>query len=183
MQNKKLYITLAVLVVVIAAAAFVGGQLLTGGVNPLGRFSIGGNTMVIRNSEIIPAPELPKTRPDTQGFLVERKDNTVILQTVSMDIGGGGMVASEGGPITSQSGENGPQVEVVFTNNTIIYRDATEYPTPFTGEKVVVQQEVEKVTLDDLVSDTMLMVWGRKNGDRIIADVILYMRPVIRRAP
>lgn len=191
MQNKKLYITLAVLVVVVAVAAFVGGRLLNGGVSPLGLFPMGGGNVVSIKMEMTPAPELPTTRPDAQGSFVERKDNTIILQTFSMEMGRGGMVVSEGsggagrGPITNQSGEEGPQVEVVITNNTIIYRDATEFPPPFSGENVVVQQIVEEGTLDDLTSDSMVMVWGRKNGDRIIADMIVYSQPVVfkRDAP
>jgi len=74
---------------------------------------------------------------------------------------------------------------VVITNATIIDRDATEViPPSEINETQSVQQVVEEGTLDDLTSDSMIMVWGRKNGDRIIADVILYSRPVMfKRGP
>lgn len=173
MQNKKIYFVVAVVLIVVAIAAFVGGRLLNGGVNPLGMFPIGGggNSMPIEIN-MTPAPELPTTQPDTQGAFIERKDNTIIIQTFSMEAGGG--------PIVSQGGEQGPQMEVVITNETIIYRDATEMPAPSgVSESLVVQQVMEEGSLDDLTSDSMIMVWGRKSGDRIIADVILYSQPVL----
>jgi hypothetical protein len=104
-----------------------------------------------------------------------------------MEMGKGGVVVSEGsggngGPVTSGGpGDNdGPKVEVVITNETILYRDATEVVPPSAlNETTTIQQVVEEGTLDDLTSDSMVMVWGRKNGDRIIAEMIVYSQPVI----
>lgn len=187
MQNKKLYFILAVLVVVVAAAAFVGGRLLNGRAGPLGIFPMMGGGPVSFSIDMIPAPELPKTEPETRGTFVERKDNTIVIQESSMEMGKGGVVVQVGpgeggGPMTSGGpGDNdGPKVEVVVTNETIIYRDATEMiPPSEVNETQVIQQVVEEGTLDDLTSDSMVMVWGRKNGDRIIADMIVYSQPVI----
>jgi hypothetical protein len=195
MQNKKLYIIFSVLVVLVAAAAFVGGRLLNGGVGPLGLLPmLGGGGAVSLSIEMIPAPELPKTEPETRGSFVERKDNTIVIQESSMEMGKGGVVVQagpdgdNGGPMTSggPGGGDGPKVEVVITNETIIYRDATEMiPPSEINETQVIQQVVEEGTLDDLTSDSMIMFWGRKNGDRIIADMIVYSQPVIfkREAP
>jgi hypothetical protein len=47
------------------------------------------------------------------------------------------------------------------------------------GETQTVQQTVEESTLDHLNSQSMVTVWGRKSGDRIIADVLFYSNPVI----
>lgn len=188
MQTKKLYIILAVVVVVVAAAAFIGGRLLNGQAGPLGVFPMGGGGNTSFRIDMTPAPELPKTEPEARGSFVERRDNTIVIQTVSMEMGKGGVVVSigsggegGGGPITNQDGgEQGPKVEVVITNETVIYHDATEMPSPSeANESMIVQQTVEEGTLDDLTSDSMVMVWGRKNGDRIIADMILYTQPVV----
>jgi hypothetical protein len=189
MQNKKLYIILGAVVVLVAAAAFVGGRLLNGQAGPLGLFPMmgGGPGSVSIEVQMTPAPELPKTEPETRGSFVERKDNTIIVQTFSEEMGKGGVVVSTGssgeggGPMNNDNGGNkGPQVEVVITNETVIYRDVTEMPPPNEmSESVVVQQVVEEGTLDDLTADSMVMVWGRKNGDRIIADVIMYSQPVM----
>jgi hypothetical protein len=185
MQNKKLYFILTVVIVVVAVAAFVGGRMLNGQANPLGLFPIGNGQMVSIAINILPAPELPTTEPETRGMFVERKDNTIILQTVSMEMGKGGGVVVGGpgaGPVTNSDGgpdSVAPKVEVVVTNETIIYRDATEFNGKPPGENSTIQQKVEEGSLDDLQSQTMVMVWGRKNGDRIIADMIMYSNPVI----
>ena len=191
MQNKKVYFIMGAVLIVVAAAAFVGGRLLNGGVGPLGLFPMmGGEGAVSFSIDMIPASELPKTEPETRGVFVERKDNTIIIQEFSMEMGkGGGGVVVQAGPGENSSGpiasggpgaSNGPKVEVVITNETIIYRDATEMPPPSdVNETQVIQQVVEEGTLDDLTSDSMIMVWGRKNGDRIIADMIMYSQPVI----
>lgn len=187
MKNKKLYFILAVAIVLVAAAAFVGGRLLNGGVGPLGLFPIGGGGQFAVSINMIPAPELPKTEPEARGMFAERKDNTIVIRELSMEMGEGGVVVSEGsggngGPVTSGGpGDNdGPKVEVVITNETILYRDATEVVPPSAlNETTTIQQVVEEGTLDDLTSDSMVMVWGRKNGDRIIAEMIVYSQPVI----
>lgn len=185
MKNKKLYIILAVLVVFVAAAAFVGGRLLNGQAGPLGLFPLmGGGDRVSIMIEMVPAPELPKTEPTTRGTFAERKDNTIILREFSMEMGKGGIVVSTGpdSGLDSVGGSDSdaPKVEVVIPNETVIYRDATEMiPPSEVNETRVVQQVVEAGTLDDLTSNSMVMVWGRKNGDRIIADVIVYSQPVI----
>ncbi len=185
-MKNKLYIIFTLGIIVVAAAAFVGGRLLNGSVGPLGPFPMGGGNTVSIRIDMTPAPELPKTEPEARGTFVERTDNTIVLQTFSTEMGGGGIVVSEGpggtggGPITNQSGEQGPQVEIVITNETVIYRDATEMiPPSEINETQVVRQVVEEGTLDDLTSDSMIMIWGRKNGDRIIADVLVYSQPVI----
>jgi hypothetical protein len=194
MQNKKLYLILAVAIVIVAAAAFVGGRLLNGRAGSLGLFPMAGKRGTVSISiQMTPAPELPKTEPDARGTFIERKDNTIVIQTFSDEMGKGGVVlytgssGDGGGPAKSDGGGNqGPQVEVVVTGETVIYHDATEMPSPSEmSESTIVQQVVEKGSLDDLTSDSMLMVWGRKSGDRIIADVDMYSRPVVfmKKAP
>ena len=83
---------------------------------------------------------------------------------------------TSGGPTA-----DGPKVEVVVTSETLIYCDVTamSMEPPENNETTTVQQVVEPCTLDDLTSDTMLMVWGRKSGDRIIADVVVFSKPVM----
>lgn len=190
MQNKKLVIGLGILVLFVGAAAFVAGRMLNGKVNPLGMFGLGGKGgMMSVMVNVIPAEELPKTQPTVMGPFVERKDKTIFIQSVSLKAGGKGVVVSSGGGDVvagSPSDNGGPKVEVVITNETTIYRDTTQPgEPPSTGESQTIQQTVEEATLDDLSSQSMVMVWGRKTGDRIIADVLLYSNPVFfkRKGP
>jgi hypothetical protein len=72
---------------------------------------------------------------------------------------------------------SGVRVEVAVTGETRIYRDVTQFPAPVNGEIHNVQQAAEEGTLDDLNSDTFITVWGRRSGERIVAEVLFYSNP------
>lgn len=186
MQNKRLIIIMVVLVLVVGAAAFLAGRMLNGKVGPLGFFGLGGKgDMMSISINIVPAEELPKTPPEVRGLFVERKDNTIVVQSISLKAGGKGIVVEkgEGGEVSSSADlESGPKVEVVVTNETTIYRETTEIKEPPEGNQTI-QQTVEESTLDQLNSQSMVTVWGRKSGDRIIAEVLFYSNPVIFKRP
>jgi len=194
MQNKKLFIILGVVVVLVGAAAFVAGRLLNQGVGPMGLgLPLGkGGDMVSVSIQMEPASELPTTQPDVIGQFAERQDNTVIVSSMPMKAGGGGVVVSvnkddgdeDGGEEVAGSPMNndGPKVEVVVTSETVIYKDTTEPPAPSGGNQTV-QQTVAEGSLDDLTSNSFVTVWGRKSGDRIIADVLFYSQPVVFKRP
>lgn len=197
MQNKKLFIILGIVVIVVGAAAFVAGRLLNQGVGPMGFLGLplgkGGGPMSV-SIEMKPATELPRTQPSVVGQFSERKDNTVIVSSINMKAGGGGVVVSvqkenggddnesENSTVGSPADNSGPKVEVVVTKDTIIYKDTTESPDPSGGNQTV-QQTVGEGTLDDLTSNSFISVWGRKSGDRIIAEVLLYSQPVVFKRP
>ena len=153
MRSKKLYLMLVLAVVLVAVAAFVAGMLLNAA-------PTGGD----RVSNVTPAPEIPTTTPELSGLLVERKDKVVILQAVSFDAGSGWHLGDSNAPMDASSG---PQVEVVVTNETIIYRDDFEF------NRDSIQQTVEETTLDSIDAQMLITVWGRKNGERVIADILL----------
>ena len=194
--NKKKVITIlgaVAVVLLVAAAAFIGGRLLNKQQSPVGLLSLGGEGNVVSMAiEMIPAPELPTIAPEVTGTFVERKDNTIYVQTFSMEMGGGGVVVgssvegSSSGPSTDMvisNANTGPKVEVVVTNDTLIYTDVTPM-TMNPGEGTTkVQQVVERSNLDDITTQTMITVWGRKVGDRVIAEVIAYSNPIMIKAP
>ena len=168
MSNKKVYIIGGVAVLIIAVAAFFAARMMNSGVQGLNPFQMmGGNgDMMSFSISIIPAPELPTTQPEVVGLFQSRQDNTITVQSISM----GGM--SEGGGASADT----PQFEVVITNETLIYKETTVIGEPSSGEQTV-QQTVDEGSLDDLSSQTFITVWGRKNGDRIIAEVLFYSNP------
>lgn len=187
MQNKKLILVMGVFVLLVGAAAFLGGRMLNGQVGPLGFLGIGGrgDVMTVRVN-LIPAEELPKTPPEVTGLFVERKDKTIVIQSVSLNGGGGGMVVEKGGDGEVQivgGKSDGPEVEIVITNETTIYRETTEPAGPPSDGEETLQQTVEESTLDELNSQSMVMVWGRKSGDRIIAEVLFFSNPVMFKRP
>jgi hypothetical protein len=102
----------------------------------------------------------------------------VIVETVSLDAGVGG-IADNANPEASR----GPRVEVIVTVQTIVYRETTEFRNLVAGQAFSIQQTVEESTLDHLNPQSTVTVWGRKSGDRVIADVFLYMNPLMIRKP
>lgn len=191
MQNKKIWFILIPAILLVAAAAFVGGRLLNGQAGSLGFIPMGdGQMMTSVSFNMVPAPELPTTDPTLVGGFSERKDNTIFVKSFDFeggDVAGGVMVVSEGSSDGSSISESAvtnenpsPKTEVVITSDTKIYRDATDFNIDgSTSETQSIQQVVEAGSLDDLKSGSMVMVWGRKSGDRIIADVISYSNPVM----
>src|SRR5262245_41255096 len=91
MQNKKLYLTLGIVILLIGVTAFVAGRMLNGQVGTVGLDGPNGGRVSISINEITPAPELPTTRADVTGSFVERKDNTIVVQAVSFAVGVGGV--------------------------------------------------------------------------------------------
>ena len=173
MKNKKLILGVGVLVLLVSAVAFLAGRMLNRGVSPLGLFGPADDGI-----SILPAEELPKTQPEVEGLFVERQDNIILVET---DQPGGDGVS--GSPVGMGGG---PKFEVVVTTETILYRDTTQPPSrrPSGNDPRVLQQTVEEGTLDDLNnSQSLVMVWGRRSGDRIIAEVLMYSNPVYLQKP
>lgn len=161
--------------------------MLNNNVSPLGLFGLRGKEGVMEVSiNLIPAKELPMTPPEIIGLLAERKDNTIVVQSTSLKTGEPGMVVHKGedGAVSPSSNmDYGPRIEVVITNETMIYRDTTEIAKPTSSGTQTIRQTVEESTLNELNSQSEVTVWGRKSGDRIIAEVLLYSNPVTFQRP
>jgi hypothetical protein len=74
---------------------------------------------------------------------------------------------------------DGPEVEVVVTRDTMLYEEVTEQPTPDqfpeSGEMVIPQELQPLDSLpEDLGNNVELQVWGEQSGDRIIAGVFVF---------
>jgi len=178
MQNKKLIFILGALVLLVGVAAFVAGRMINGNVGTVGLGGPNGGRVSISLNDITPAPELPTTKADITGSFVERKDNAITVQAVSFGSGLGGVAGDA--PMDEDSGI---RVEVIVTAETMIYKDVTELPPPVNGEIHNLPQAADEGTLDDLNSQTFITVWGRRGGDRIIADVLFYSNPPMIKKP
>ncbi len=128
---------------------------------------------------ILPAPELPDEPAAAFGVLVNREDNTLLVGTGNIDL----EVDIEVNPETGQESTSliprtdGPQLEVVLTPDTIIYRDVTDLslaPDQESGEREVVQQVRLVDSADDVTGNLELEIWGERRGDRIVAAVLVY---------
>jgi hypothetical protein len=90
MQNKKLFIILGVAIILVGAVAFVAGRLLNQNVNPSGLNLPPGDRGQSVFVSVNPAPELPTTQPEVTGLFVKRRDNTIIVSSISLPAGDGG---------------------------------------------------------------------------------------------
>ena len=173
MPNKKLILVLSVLIISVGAAAFLAGRMLNRGDRLFDLFGGGGEGDGI---SILRAVELPATPAEVEGIFVERKDQIIIIEADRQDQSG-----AAGSPVGVGGGK---QEEVVITNETQIYHDTTEPPDrpPSGADSRVLQQTVENGTLEDLhTSSSLVMVWGRRNGDRVVADVLVYSDLIIQQ--
>ena len=189
-KSNRPYFIAGGLVLLLAVTAFVGMRYFTqrDGRGPSMRFGESGPALSISGGpggegaqtftlDITPAEELPKTEPESRGLFVERKDNSIFIGTGEVTV----MVsAGQGGAEPAVDADySGDKVEVVISNETIIYRDATELDPE--NPSATVQQVVELGSIDDLTPQSSITVWGRKVGDRIIADVIVFSSPFVFR--
>ena len=178
MQNQKLYIGLGIAILLIGIAAFVGGRMLNAGVGTVGLGGPNGGRVSISINDITPAPELPITQADITGLFVERNNNAIIVLANSFGPGIGGLSGD-----SPMGEESGIKVEIVVTVETIIYKDVTQIPAPVNGEIHNMQQAVDAGTLEDLNTQSFITVWGRRSGDRIVADVLFYSNPQSIKKP
>jgi hypothetical protein len=155
------------LIILLALVTFVAVKYMNGAAGSLtGDMERGGN--------LIQSEELPEVEPQTMGVFSERNDNIIIVAPAdSIRIMAPG--PNQQGESKMEADYVGDKVEVVISNDTTIYRDATPMG-PENAEKDI-QQVVELSTIDAISPQSVITVWGRKAGDRILADVILFLSP------
>jgi len=183
--KKNILITsgIVVLLLLLAGAALIGGRLLRGqglpGLSSGGPQVItnpdGGQTVRINADDIQPAKDLPQTAADVRGLFDHRDNNSLFVGTGQVKM----MVQTDqsGNPQISSS-HSGPTVEVVVTTQTTVYHDTTmeqfDGPPP-SGQKI--QQVVQPGSLDEVGQDSTITVWGKKTGNRVIAEILVYTSP------
>jgi len=179
-MKKRLLITgsVVILVAVLAGAAYVGGEMLVGrrqGSNPFVGLSNSGKAGGGLYLTVVPAQGIPTSPPAAIGAFIRRADNSIFIGNSSKQVQiqpanqGGGAVAV----VTPSSA-----MELVITTRTQIYSDVTsrQFTTPPQNGQTV-QQVVERGQVGEIGEGSTIQVWGQRDGDRIIADVLLYTVP------
>jgi hypothetical protein len=191
-QRSRWPIAGIVIAIVLVAAAFMAGRLLrqpeaAGTTTTLGP---GGELVASSGGELPPderavsvqlqaAPELPEARPDAIGMMTEQSDNSIFVSIASGEMGFSVAKGPDGKVDTISPPLDGPKLEIVVGRDTQIYRDTTARSLPSGPEDVpesdTVQQTVELLeTLPALPENTMILAWGQKTGDRLLADVLFF---------
>jgi hypothetical protein len=139
-----------------------------------------GNGPVASRIEILPSPDLPNTESETSGVYLRTVDNSVFVGTGSIELNVQIEQAADGSVVPSVSlSSDGPEVEVVITRDTVLYKDVTKIPgqggVPRKAGDTTVVQQIELIdTLDELGGNAELQVWGTRRADRVVADIIVY---------
>lgn len=187
-MNRFILITVGVVsVLLLAGAVYLGARMMnvaeegSGGEGNIMVVNQGGGAGPVSFSlDVKPAPELPQTPPDVNGLFARREDNSIFVGTGEIEFSI--TVDQATGQRQSSSSFSGPVLEVVVTRETAIYRDETGFPEPGGGGgKKTIQQVVKAVeSTEDLgqnTKNTEIQVWGKRSGDRVVAEVLVY-RPL-----
>jgi hypothetical protein len=176
-MKRSVWIVGGVIVVLLAGAAFVGARMLglqnlLGGLGSGQRLMLstdGGETM--QSVALEPAAELPDASPDVAGLFARREDNSVFVGTGAVR-----MLVEDGQAAASS---DGPEVEVVVTHETTVYRDVTllqHTDGPLQGK---VQQVLEVGSFEEIDENCIVTAWGEERGGRVLADVLVYSNPLV----
>jgi hypothetical protein len=170
-KRTGIVVGVIVLAVLLAGAAFVGGQLL--------RQDEQSKVIVARPPQkfVTPAAGLPAGQPDVQGDVQNIGDSSFLICTINPDHS---LPVNRDGSVNKDNG-CGAQIEVVTGRDTIFYHDVTNKQyvgTPAPNQDLVLQEKVEPGSARDIAVNTTLMAWGIRSGNRLQANTIVYwMRP------
>lgn len=188
-HRKPLWILAGILVLFLVAAAFTAGRLMNRGSGDPGLVKGSGARFEIRGGpnggdksfsiELIRAKELPNLPPDANGIFVRREDNSIFVGTGNIGVK---IIKKEDGSAGQPDAEtsyDGPVVEVVIDKNTKVYKDVTNQDfSDAPSGSMKLQQKVAEGSIDEIGENSSLTVWGKKTGDRVIAEVLVYSEPM-----
>lgn len=163
-MRRRGTIGLGVAAVLLIGAAFVGGQLLNQPANSASLF--GGPSFIGRER----AKELPAEAAALIGIFERRADNSLLVGTHVTKFER--RRECDTCPVQRNIAYDGPVVEVVMTRDTVLYRNVTNFDGPVVDGRL--QEAVAPGSLDDIGAQALVEVWGERQGDRLVARVILY---------
>jgi hypothetical protein len=122
---------------------------------------------------------LPTQAERAVGVFLGQNGDVFTLGTGSIEVEVDVEVVNDEKPVTTLSvTHSGDPVDVLVTEDTIIYKDTTEHPEITdedleSGNKVVLRS-IEPGSLDEIVENMVLRVWGEVEDGTIIATVLVH---------
>ncbi len=177
-MNRTVGIVVGVIVlaVLLVSAAFVAGNLLATqpmqAEQPIVTSNGGAGQSIQMKVDMERAKELPPQPMDLSGIVVRRADNSLFLGTGNIRPK---QVLNPDLTVRIEKTFDGPMVEVVVSHATTIYKDVTAKQYQYSPPTGPVQQFLEPGSIDDIAENRTVIVWGERRGDRIIANVLLYL--------
>jgi hypothetical protein len=184
-RNILVIAGVVVLIVVLAAGAFVAADLLAEQKQkadlPPGALVFedvmddgSGNPVTVK-TVILPAEELPERPSEASGVFKRQEDNSYFVGTGNISIS----VNEVNGETTTAVEHSGPEIEVVTGRDTQFYRDVTqiEYASTESKEQTLQQTLALMEQPQEMPEGAEIQAWGQKSGDRVIADVVVFSDP------
>ena len=170
-----------VVVLLLAGAAFMGARMLR--MQDQVRAEGNGPVMVISSDgggaaqsiEIQRSAELPDSPPDAAGIFTRREDSSIFVGTGAIT-----MIVEDGEAAASS---DGPEVEVVVTHDTVVYRDKTMLQHTGGPPSGKVEQVLELGSVEEIGETSAISAWGEERGGRVLAEVLVYAPPMIFEMP
>jgi hypothetical protein len=106
--------------------------------------------------------------------LVRRQNNSLFIGVPLRNVS-----VNPRGRVSQSDGFDGPIMEVVVTHDTKVYQDVTFQN--YNGTCGQVQQVLAPGNLDEIVDGTTFLVWGKQNGERVIASDLVYELPPVTK--
>jgi hypothetical protein len=173
-----------IVVAMLMGAAFIGGQLLNRSNMP----AEGGNMMLSGpggeqtvSVQIERSKELPDAEPDVVGLYSRRVDQSLFVTDANLDRMM--VMIDDKGKVTTSSEGSGQTIEIVVTKDTQLYRDATAPDPSQPMQGGAIQQKLEPGSLDEVGENSIIMAWGERRGERLVASVLMYSKPIIFKMP
>nr|NIV29761.1 hypothetical protein [Anaerolineae bacterium] len=117
--------------------------------------------------------ELPQRPPDTVGVFTRREDNRIFVSSSNE-----GIMYTLDGEVTSAG--DATEVEVVVTGETSVYEDLTQEDLGNglpSGQTI--EQKLEPGQVDEIGRNSVVMAWGEKRGERLVAEILVYTGPPV----
>ncbi|MCP4362362.1 MAG: hypothetical protein GY796_30520 [Chloroflexi bacterium] len=183
--------TIVVTLFLLAGGAYAAVQLLaepetetavggSGGGRVMQSVQIGNDGAAVSvQTTILPAAELPDEEAAAFGIVLDRQDDTLTVGTGDLELS----VDVEVDPGTGQEttavvpSTNGPELEIVITRDTLLYREVTDVAgqMPDQSGEVTIMQEIRPVADSSQIETQMeVQVWGERRGGRIVADIVVF---------
>ncbi len=211
MNRTTWIIGAAALVMLLIAAAFVGGQFLNtqtvAGASPLQAVAGSSPLQAVAGSSPLQAVagqsgaesgsaaqgmrtfdmamesarEIPQTEPDVSGLLARRSDKSLFITTGNIVMS---ISTNPDGSMSINGTADGPEVEVVIPHTAQVYVDTTALTAAGAPQADGTRkQTVEPGAVDEIGKNSVISVWGERRGDRVIAHTVLYMADALSVIP
>lgn len=190
MKRSLIIISIVVVILVLLiGGAYTAVQLMadsevepaaSGGGRVMQSVQVGSDGVAVSvQTTIIPAAELPDSEAVAFGIILDRQDDVLTVGTGDIELAVEVSVDAASGQeqMSVIPSTNGPEMEIVLTRDTQLYRDITDIvgQTPDKSGEVTIMQELKAVTDANEIEDQMeVQVWGERRGDRVVADVLVF---------